>query len=206
MTFRGAPGLRLVPSVLRLPPSAFRLPSSVLRLLLRLAVAFGVGGSAALCVLCLTGCAGYQLGTGATPKFTTLFVAPVGSDVILPQARAELTTRLREAFIRDGRVRLTDSAEAADAVLRVTIASYTRDVVVSRTDDTGLGRRFDITLQARASLLSNRQPQPWFTDRVLEARRGAMVDSGLVPAEHQLLPVLGESLANEAVRAVLDTW
>jgi hypothetical protein len=162
--------------------------------------------SSVLCLLCLAGCAGYQLGTAASPRFATLFVAPVGSDVILPQARAELTTRLREAFIRDGRVRLAESAAEADAVLRVTIASYGRDVVVSRTDDTGLGRRFDVTLQARASLLSNRQPKPWFTDRVLEVRRGAMADSGLVPAEHQLLPLLGESLANEAVRAVLDTW
>jgi hypothetical protein len=201
MTFPGCSA-----PVLRLVPSAFRPPSSVLRLLLRLAVALGVSGTSFLCLLALTGCAGYRLGTGATPKFTTLFVAPVGSDVILPQARAELTTRLREAFIRDGRVRLTDSAESADAVLKVTIANYSREVVVSRTDDTGLGRRFDVTLQARASLLSNRQPQPWFTDRVLEARRGAMADSGLVPAEHQLLPILGESLATEAVRAVLDTW
>lgn len=186
----------------RRPPSGLPAPisrpcplASALRLL-----------SSVACVLCLTGCAGYQLGTAATPKFTTLYVAPVGSDVILPQARAELTTRLREAFIRDGRVRLTDSAAAADAVLQVTIAGYNREVVVSRTDDTGLGRRFDITLQVRASLLSNRQPQPWFTDRVLEARRGAMTDSGLVSAEHQLLPLLGESLATEAVRAVLDTW
>lgn len=182
-------------SVFGRPLSRLRPPASVLRLL-----------SSIVCALWLTGCAGYQLGTAAKPQFTTLFVAPVGSDVILPQARAELTTRLREAFIRDGRVRLTDSAESADAVLKVTIAGYSRDVVVSRTDDTGLGRRFDVTLQARASLLSNRQPQPWFTDRVLEARRGAMADSGLVPAEHQLLPILGESLATEAVRAVLDTW
>lgn len=183
------------PSVLPPPASRLRPLAFVLRLL-----------SCVVCVLWLTGCAGYQLGTAATPGFTTLFVAPVASDVILPQARAELTTRLREAFIRDGRVRLAASAESADAVLKVTIAGYNREVVVSRTDDTGLGRRFDVTLQARASLLSNRQPQPWFTDRVLEARRGAMADSGLVPAEHQLLPILGESLAQEAVRAVLDTW
>lgn len=177
----------------------FRSPGSSRRLL------FPVLGL--LCgILGLTGCAGYQLGTAATPGFTTLFVAPVGSDVILPQARAELTTRLREAFIRDGRVRLTASPDEADAVLRVSVARYGRDVVVSRTDDTGLGRRFDVTLQARASLLSNRRPEPWFTDRVLDVRRGAMADDGLVPAEHQLMPLLAASLADEAVRAVLDTW
>lgn len=180
-----------------------RSPSSVFRLLLRLAVGFGVGGSS---VLWITGCAGYQLGTGATPKFATLFVAPVVTEALIPQARVELTTRVREAFIRDGRVRLVNSPDAADAVLEITVTGYDRAVAVSRPDDTGLARRFDITLQARATLLNNRAQAPWFTDRVLQARRGAMTDDGLVPAETQLLPILGETLAAEAVRAVLDTW
>lgn len=180
-----------------------RSPSSVFRLLLRLAVAFGVGG---FFVLGLAGCAGYRLGTGAAPKFATLFVAPVVTEALIPQARVELTTRLREAFLRDGRVRLVNSPAGADAVLEITVTGYQRDVAVTRADDTGLARRFDITLQARATLRDNRGTQPFFTDRVLTARRGAMTDDGLVPAETQLLPILGESLATEAVRAVLDTW
>lgn len=157
-------------------------------------------------VFCLTSCAGYQLGTGTTPKFATLFVAPVKTEALLPQARVELTTRLREAFIRDGRVKLVASAGEADAVLQVTVSGYNRTVTVSRPDDTGLARRFDVTLQARASLLNNRAKEAFFTDRVLESRRGAFTDDGLVPAETQLLPILGESLADEAVHAVLDTW
>lgn len=157
-------------------------------------------------VLSFTGCASYQLGTGTAPRFATLFVAPVKTEALVPEARAELTTRIREAFIRDGRVRLTTDAASADAVLQVTVAGYHRDVAVTRPDDTGLARRFDVTLQARASLLSNRTKDPFFTDRVLESKRGAFTDSGLVPAETQLLPLLGESLANEAVHAVLDTW
>ncbi len=157
-------------------------------------------------VLGLTGCAGYQLGTGSTPKFATLFVAPVKTEALIPQARAELTTRVREAFIRDGRVRLVNSAETADAVLEITVTGYKRDVAVTRADDTGLARRFDVTLQTRATLLNNRDKGQYFTDRVIESKRGAMTDDGLVPAETQLLPVLGESLANEVVGAVLDTW
>lgn len=171
---------------------ALRLLASVLGLL-----AAGLG---------LTGCASYQLGTGTAPKFATLFVAPVKTEALVPQARAELTTRIREAFIRDGRVRLVNSAEAADAVLEIAVAGYKRDVAVTRADDTGLARRFDVTIQARATLRNNRGQEPWFTDRVLEAKRGAMTDDGLVPAESQLLPILGESLATEAVHSVLDTW
>ncbi|MDQ5977755.1 MAG: hypothetical protein QG602_727 [Verrucomicrobiota bacterium] len=159
-----------------------------------------------LSLLGVTGCAGYQLGPGSAPKFATLFVAPVKTEALVPQARAELTTRVREAFIRDGRLRLVNSAESADAVLEITVAGYKRDVAVTRADDTGLARRFDVTLQARATLLNNRDRSQYFTDRVIESKRGAMTDDGLVPAESQLLPILGESLATEAVHAVLDTW
>jgi hypothetical protein len=157
-------------------------------------------------VLCFTGCAGYQLGTNTAPQITSLFVAPVTSEALVPQARVELTTRLREAFIRDGRVRLTSSAESADAVLQVTIARYGRTLAVSQPTDTGLARRFDLNLQARASLLRRGSEEPYFADRVLEATRGVFTDDGLVPSEYQILPVLAESLANEAVHAVLDTW
>jgi len=159
------------------------------------------------CALALvSGCAGYQLGTGSAPKFTTLFVAPVTSEALAPQARVELTTRIREAFIRDGRVRLVESAAAADAVLEVTIARYGRTLAVSQPNDTGLARRFDLNVQARATLRNNRAQDPYFTDRILEAKRGVFTDDGLVPSEYQILPVLAESLANEAVHAVLDTW
>jgi hypothetical protein len=154
----------------------------------------------------LSGCAGYQLGTGTSPKFTTLFVAPVTSEALVPQARVELTTRIREAFIRDGRVKLVESSAAADAVLDVTIARYGRAMAVSQPNDTGLARRFDLNLQARATLRNNRAQEPYFTDRVIEAKRGVFTDDGLVPSEYQVLPVLAESLANEAVHAVLDTW
>lgn len=158
------------------------------------------------CVLWLSGCAGYQLGTGTAPKFATLFIAPVASEALIPQAQVLVTTQLREAFGRDGRVTLVNSAAAADAVLQVTLTGYQREVTVSRQTDTGLARRFDVTLQARATLTDNRTRQALFTDRTLSAKRGVFTDSGLVPAEYQALPLLAEDLAQAAGHAVLDTW
>jgi hypothetical protein len=157
-------------------------------------------------VLCFTGCAGYHLGTGSTAKFRTLFIAPITSEALIPQAQVLVTTQLREAFIRDGRITLVNSAEAADAVLNVTLAGYNRTVAVSRPDDTGLARRFDVRLQARATLLDNRTKQPYFSSRSLEAARGVFTDSGLVSSEYQALPLLAGLIASEAVHAVLDTW
>lgn len=157
-------------------------------------------------LLALAGCSSYHLGTGTQTKFATLFIAPVKSETQVPQAVALVTTQLREAIIKDGRVTLVDSAADADAVLQVTLTGYDRLVAVSRSNDTGLARRFDVTLHAAATLTDTRTKQPYFTKRPLTATRGAFTDSGLVPAEYQTMPLLAEQLASEAVHAMLDTW
>jgi hypothetical protein len=63
------------------------------------------------------GCAHYQLGPGAKPTFTTLYVEPVTTKILLPQSQATLETQIRAAFVRDARVTLVNSPEAAEAGL-----------------------------------------------------------------------------------------
>lgn len=180
-------------------PRISSVPSSALK-----AGMFGVFLSG-LCIL-LGACANYQLGTGTKVKFATLFIAPVTSKAVIPQAQVLVTTQLREAFIRDGRVTLVNSPDEADAVLRVTLDGYDRTVAVAREEDTGLARRFDLSLQAHATLVDNQRKEPYFADRVLTAKKGVFTDSGLVPAEYETLPLLAEQLASETVHAVLDVW
>ena len=155
--------------------------------------------------LLLAACASYRLGTGTTQKFSTLFIAPVATEALIPQARELVTTQLRETFIRDGRVTLVNSPAQADAVLQLSLTGYDRIVAVSRPDDTGLARRFDVTLRAHATLTDQRTKQAFFAQRPLSAKRGVFTDSGLVPAEYQGLPLLAEQLAAETIHAVLDT-
>jgi hypothetical protein len=159
-----------------------------------------------LAVLALSGCAGYQLGTGTQTKFTTLFVAPVTTEALIPQARELVTTQVREAFLKDGRVKLVDSPAGADAVLQISLTGYDRAVAVSRQDDTGLARRFDVSLRALATLTNERTKEALFVRRPLTAKRGVFTDSGLVPSEYQALPLLAEQLAQEVTHSVLDTW
>jgi hypothetical protein len=163
-------------------------------------------GTVVLALLGLAACTHYQLGTGSKLKFSRLFIAPVGSEALIPQAQALVTTQLREAFIKDGRVALADSPEDADATLKVTLSGYQRDVTVAQTQDTGLARRFDVSLRARVTLTDLRTKQPLFENRVLTARRGVFADSGLQQSEYQTLPLLAEILAQDAVHAALDTW
>jgi hypothetical protein len=154
----------------------------------------------------LVGCGHYRLGTEVAPRFATLHVAVVKAELVLPQALALATTELREAFIKDGRVRLVDSAEEADATLTVTLESYGRGVAVVRPDDTGLARRFDLTLTARATLTDNRAHQDLFAGRLLTVQRGAFTDSGQQQSEYQTLPLLAQQLAEQTLKATLEIW
>jgi hypothetical protein len=165
-----------------------------------------MAGIAGLFLMAATSCSNYQLGTGTKVKFSTLFIAPVTAKTVIPQAQVVITTQLREAFIKDARVTLVDSPESADAVLHITLIGYDRTVAVSRADDTGLARRFDLTLKANATLTDNRTKETYFADRIISAKRGVFTDSGLVPAEYETMPLLAEQLASETVHAVLDVW
>ncbi|MBI3887385.1 MAG: hypothetical protein HY302_16890, partial [Opitutae bacterium] len=111
-----------------------------------------------------------------------------------------------DAFVRDARVALADTADPAEAVLRVNLTGYTRDVVVVRPDDAGLARRFELTLRALATLTDNRTKQTLFEQRPLAVKRGAFTDGGQIQSEYQTLPLLAAQLADDTVHAVLDTW
>jgi hypothetical protein len=163
-----------------------------------------VGTLAAL--LALTGCANYKLGTDGKLSFATLYVEPVENKTLLPQARALLTTQTRDAFIRDGRIALVDSASAADVTLHIVIRDYHRDVASARETDAGLARKFTLTLGVDCTLHDNRSGKDLFTKRVIEVRRDAFTDGGQLQSEYQTLPLLGEALAKKITHSVLDVW
>ncbi|MBL9213459.1 MAG: hypothetical protein JNL92_23545 [Opitutaceae bacterium] len=152
------------------------------------------------------GCANYRLGTGVTPAFRTLYVEPVANRTLVPQAQAAVTTRLREFFVRDGRTQLAPAPEGADATLVVVINEYRRDIAAVREGDTGLARKFNVTLGVTCTLRDNRTGRPIFENRPVNAVREVFTDSGQQQAEYQTLPLLAEALANRIVHATLDTW
>jgi outer membrane lipopolysaccharide assembly protein LptE/RlpB len=168
--------------------------------------------------LLLSSCANYRLGTGAQLSFATLYVTPVANDALVPQAAALITRELRAAFLRDGRVQLVDSPEAADATLTLVLVNYGRNMTTARPDDTGLARKFDLMLETSCTLLDQRTGTPIFDKRPIAVTRQVFTDGdgfvvngrpapgGQLPAEYQTLPLLAEQLAQRVTHAVLDVW
>jgi hypothetical protein len=159
-----------------------------------------------LAVLGLAGCSHYQLGTGGTLAFHTLYVAPIENKTLLPQAHALVSTTLREEFLHDGRVTLVDSPEQADATLTVTLTDYHRDVATVQPNDTGLARKFALTLGATITLRDNRAGKNLMERRPVDAVRDSYTDAGQLQGEYQALPLLAGVLAKKVAHAALDVW
>ena len=152
------------------------------------------------------GCANYQLGTGASLDFSSIYVPPVENAAAVPQAVSPFSRQLRTAFIRDGRVSLATSTQTADVSLAVELVRYGRENTAVLPDDTALARKFDISLTARASLLNQRTGQTVFADREFTVTRQIFVDDGQLPAEYQVISQLADELADRISHAVLDVW
>jgi len=157
-------------------------------------------------LLCLAGCSHYQLGTTPKLQFSTLYIEPVANKTLLPQARTVVSTQLRAAFLHDGRVTLVNSAAEADATLTVILTDYHRDMTVARENDTGLARKFSLTLGTTCELRDNRTGQVLFNRRAVSVQRDAFTDSGQLQAEYQVLPILADALARKICGTVLDVW
>lgn len=163
-------------------------------------------------------CSHYRLGTGVEREFTTIFIAPVETNAVLPQATAVLSTQIREAFIRDGRLRVVNTPAEAEAILTVKLGSMRREAQTKLPTDSGLSRKFGLVLAATATLQDEKGEKVWFADRALRVERQIFTDDGsaagpsfLEPvqqtqAEFAIVPTLGEELAAQVRGAVLDTW
>jgi hypothetical protein len=160
------------------------------------------------------GCSHYQLGTNGKLTFSTLYVEPVTNKTMVPQAQAILSAQLRERLLRDGRVTLVNSPQAADATLQVVITNFRREVATVREGDTGLARKFTLNFGASCTLYDNRTGKPLFENRPVSTHRDAFTGderAGVfvgdqLQSEYQTVPLLAESLADRIAHAVLDVW
>ena len=157
-------------------------------------------------LLANSGCAHYRLGTGSTLPFSSLYLEPVANHTLAPQSQAIVSARLREAFLRDARVQVVNSAAGADATLTLAITGYRRDIATVREDDTGLARKFNVTLTVTGTLRDNRAGKIFWEKRTVTATREVFTDSGQLQSEYQVVPLLAETLAPRILHLVLDQW
>lgn len=163
------------------------------------------------------GCKSYKLGHPAELPFETIYIQPAKNDSFAPQAQALVSAQVREAVIRDGRVKLVADPSKADAVLAMTLTDYTRDAASRRQDDTELAQSFDLTLHLQLDLYDQRKGDYLFQGRGVEARTtgdisnpyaaaGTPNTQGLIQSEYNAMPRLARELGRKAADELLSAW
>ena len=177
-------------------------------------------GLVAAALTLLSGCASYQLGSSGEIPFETLYVEPASNDSFAPQAQAIVSAQLREAFIRDGRVKLVTKAEDANAVLSVNLTDYERRSASRSTRDSERAQDFDISLESEVALFNQRSGDYYFEERTFTERTNSYVRNPYVDednlsiqnldayhqGEREAMPRLARGLARQIADEVLSTW
>lgn len=169
-------------------------------------------------VLCIsTGCKSYQLGHPSELPFETIFVQAAKNDSFAPQAQAIVSSKVREAMIRDGRVKLIAKESEADVVLVMTLTDFSRKEGPRRQDDTEVAQDYDLSLHLQLDLYDQREGSYLFQGRKVEAKTKAYVDNpfatkwsrntqSLIQSEYNAIPRLARELGQKAADEVLSAW
>ena len=168
----------------------------------------------------LSGCASYKLGSSGEIPFETLYIQPATNDSFAPQAQPIVSSQLRSAFIRDGRVKLVTKAEDADAVLSVNLTDYDRRSASRSTRDSERAQDFDIRLESEVALFNQRSGDYYYKGRKFSERTNSYVRNPYVEegsesiqnldayhqGEREAMPRLARGLARQIADDVLSTW
>jgi len=164
----------------------------------------------------LSGCASYQLGSHSELPFESIYIRPASNASFAPQSQAILSAQVRDAFIKDGRVKLLSHQSEADAILEISIIEYTRQSGARRRSDTETAQTFRVGLEAEISLLNANTGALYFEQRKLEEHEGIYVDNpyantaaekqGYIRAEYNAMPRITRGLARKIADEVLSPW
>ncbi|MGH8019656.1 MAG: LPS assembly lipoprotein LptE [Opitutaceae bacterium] len=160
----------------------------------------------ATCVaLMLGGCIGYRFGRSSELPFRSIYVAPPVNASLAPQTAPLLGSVIRRELDRSGEVRISRD-EDADAVLEITLMDLQREISADRAEDTGLARKWRVTLSAECTLRDPDTGKVFFEKRVVPAFDEIYADSGQTAAEYQNMPVLMTRLGKAITQEILSTW
>ncbi len=158
-----------------------------------------------LATLLLTGCMGYQLG-GTHPKgIKTVFVAPVINKTTEPAIELQVTPALRQQIQFDGRLKLVNSAEAADAIMEVVLTDYSLQAVAYRNDLKTTAEQYRIRITANSSL-RNAKTQKIITKSKTYGETTFFFESDLTTSKRNALPRATQELTKFIVDDLIEQW
>ncbi|MBT8046178.1 MAG: hypothetical protein KJN67_03325 [Pontiella sp.] len=155
--------------------------------------------------LVLTGCMGYRLGGSLPEGITTVAVAPVVNKTSEPAIELQITHALRERIQFDGRLKLVDNVQQADAVIEVALSAYQLNPIAFRTDLRTTPELYRVRISGNAELKKVATGKviassTTFGESVFEFK------SDLTSSKRDALPAAASEIARLMVDDLIEQW
>ena len=152
-----------------------------------------------------TGCAGYHLGptNGLEAGEKSLQIRPLANQTIEPLLTDAVTQQLRKQVQQDGTFKLSTHGDP-DLFLTGVITRYQRTEVTFASTDVLTTRDFRLTLTAQITVIERSTGRELLKDVTVNGYTLVRVGSDLTSAERQVLPLLADDLAKNAVARLAE--
>lgn len=161
------------------------------------------------CLICLTACGHYHVGSGGYGtgvKLRHLYVAPAKNHSAAPQAQAVLTQNVIDVLKGAGELILVADKDDADIELLVTITEFTRPIAATTSHDVDVATTFLLHMSAECDLKDLSTGKYLLEHKSVGVSMSERANAVLQVAEYQALPELTRKLALKIRDMVVEIW
>ncbi|MEN7972213.1 MAG: LptE family protein [Verrucomicrobiota bacterium] len=155
--------------------------------------------------LLLSGCMGYQLGGTRPEGVETVHVAPVVNATTEPAIELGVTKALRQRIQFDGRLKLRNSAEKADAIIEAKLTNYKLSAIAFRDDLETAPEEYRLRITGVATL-KDAATGKILTQSKTYGEARFFFESDLTTSKRNALPKAAQELAKFMVDDLIEQW
>ncbi len=156
-------------------------------------------------LLLLSGCMGYRLGGTRPDGIGTVHMAPVVNKTTEPAIELQVTHALRQRIQFDGRMKLENGAENADAVIGVTLTDYKLTAIAFRDDFKTTAEQYRMRITAIATLTDPKTGEV-ISESKTYGETVFLFESDLTTSKRNALPRAAQELAKFMVDDLIERW
>ena len=155
--------------------------------------------------LLLAGCMGYQLGGTRPDGIETVYMAPVVNQTTESAIELQITHALRQRIQFDGRLKLTNIAEEADAIIEVALIDYTLRAIAFRDNLKTTAEQYRLRITGVATLTDTD------TGKILSKSKTYgettfVFESDLTTSKRDALPQAAQELAKFMIDDLIEQF
>ncbi len=156
-------------------------------------------------LLLLAGCMGYQLGGTRPEGIETVHMAAVVNTTTEPAIELQVTKALLQRIQFDGRLKLRNSAEEADAIIEVKLTDYKLTAIAFRDDLKTTPEQYRLRITGIATLVDRNTGETLSESKTYGEAR-FFFESDLTTSKRNALPRAAEEIAKFMVDDLIERW